>query len=354
MRNTDITWEQLYKTVISNKDLFDFTAAKYWVAVDAHWKINGRKKIWTFINPFECGSDADIDDKDFIAGSVNKDAFSWYLLTMLTKSTKYYSMDVIRNYKASSLLYEGRDVNSLKSTIQWGDRIYRDYSPLSLAKEITDGNTYHPNLDFVEEINGHLKIDFIKDVLPEDFSNWMLKKTKTKLNFPNSINNKMDFLVWKKVATSKKMTSSHLKDCFSGVVNSSEWHLECWNVLAESENSEAAIKNKYFANNFVKSNYYPIFNKKVHPNLTIFGSKSIVDTWEGSNWSKSSEYNFDSNKLVSWIENTDISKYEDGPSAFFDKLIDEKIIDFIAFSDDDSLFTKKNFINHLKQKWSIV
>ena len=55
-----------------------------------------------------------------------------------------------------------------------------------------------------------------------------------------------------------------------------------------------------------------------------------------------------------FVENTDISKYEDGPSAFFDKLIDEKIIDFIAFSDDDSLFTKKNFINHLKQKWSIV
>lgn len=348
-----ITWKQLYNTVILNKGLLDDAATKYWAAVDSHWKDNGRKKIWEF-SPFECITSSGVNAHDFIDDKSLIEVFSWYINNDLARSTKYFSMHIINDYKVQNKLFRHDKIESLNDVIIWDDRFYRDRNAVALGKEISEDLNYKPNIDFIGSINNHMKINFINDVLPEGFSDWVSKKTKKKLNFPPAINNKMDFAIWKKVATSKKMNNSHLKDCFLSVSRSSDWHIECWNALADSKNSYVAINKKYFGQKFISDLNATIKNKKIHPKLTIAGANNLVERWNGINYTSGQEYSFDSQIVISFIENTDISKLEKSPAEFLDLLISKKIIDFISFGDDDSLFSRNNFINHIKKKWNIA
>jgi hypothetical protein len=274
---------ELYLTVIENKETFDSKLDEYWDLVQTVWKENGSKKLhnmdtggseesiyYDYLEGDDILKAKKIDARELIVGNeLESFAFAWYCAADLINSTKYFSMPQMSG--STSMVFKLNKNSTREMVGDWSNK-----SALNIANYLLPQATSWEKSQSNEIINDILAdtgIDIIKQVLPKGFSDFVNKKSskksiKAKVSV---IKNKMDFMVWKKFLTSKKMTQDHFKNCMKTRVEKGFWS-PVWNEVVQVD---GLTDKKYFLTYF-KNNGISDYVDGLHPTLAKLILKKIT------------------------------------------------------------------------------
>jgi hypothetical protein len=173
----------------------------------------------------------------------------------------------------------------------------------NIANHLVNGNIVISD-DTIELIRKELKLqDFYKELLADGFMEYVNKeKSKnTKIKLPKNLNNKMDFSIWKNVASKTKTTKKtfdQLVSIFGWAKSRNPYFFEAINHLLN--NDEKLHTRKYFIefikyemdiytpseisdniNSFWFDSYFENLKKAFYPFLKNFNNGAFVGAFDG-------------------------------------------------------------------------
>jgi hypothetical protein len=261
-------YREIFNTVLENKKLFELRSEEFFeTKVKPEWIGNGKQKLR--LSYTEEGEMVMIANRSrILAGEIiyfnlaayeviegsdlRKASFLWFLSSQLKPMTRYFRVMDIWGWV-------------FKSGITWNeDSLDMEYGAkatisVNMDKWITlakDGLCRDQNLNAVF-LADKLKIVDIYELVGSGYKDYVASRSKKKVNIPKSINNKMDFLIWKGAVNKIKITGKNFPQISyfhrnTYINNAGDFKFEIWEKLLED--SDLAQK-KYFFDAFMETEF---------------------------------------------------------------------------------------------------
>lgn len=340
MFEEDITYNDIYRNVLENKQEFDSLCHEYFdKVVKPVWAEGGKKKL-TDITPRGRGWSVDIDAKKFINSKdeLKNQAFAWYVMGDLVNCVKYFRKDDIRRWQNSDWKILVGDLNLTGS---WD---YRRADESVGLLELAELSLKPRSSYFMNKVNNNiqplmdiLKISDIKELLPKGFNDYIVKNTRNITRAPKEIKNKMQFIMWKKALSSKPITEKHFKDMMHSKFG--DWKMDAFN---ECYKIEGLTEKKYFINNLRKN----WFSNVKGANLEL--AKTKLEQLGGR---------FDTKSMgsvqafaIDFMENVNLKDSAWSVDEFITWAEERNVLRNVKFKEkENSYFTKTNFLIHIRK-----
>ena len=333
--NKNIIYLDIYKEVLNKKQKFEDKASLFYKnVVEKEWKENGRKKL----------QELPTDEALEYLGSKNSTermAFLWFLKTDLLNCDKYILRDTQRHWNND---YKLMDFDSVANP-HWyqANGNYMDgVCLIDVAKsKINDGSSYYRNKisSRVEVLKGLLPISGIEDLMSSGFSGWVSKNTQKKTSIPGSIQNKMQFIIWKKFIKMNKMSEKYYKQLTR--TDFGQWKVQAYNELYKEK---GLVRKKYFKNDIDKNWFYDV--KDCNVNLAMHKLKQLGSHYDAKHarWVEV--------RIMDMVENVDLKTGSMTGKAFVDWFEACGTLKNLRFmKGENTFFSRVNFVNHLRKKY---
>lgn len=345
MNFEDITYSDIYTTVLQNKEEFEITCCAYFnEAVKPVWIEGGRKKL-VEISPqgswgvgFQRDSDFRINARKFIKtnSELKKWAFAWFVTGDMLNCNKYFKKDDIRYWGTREWKILRGDLKiSEEDRGSWSNNSVGFLDLVDIHLGQCSSFRAERTTDFIKPILDMLKLSDIKGILPNGFNDYIVKNTRQKAKAPMVVSNKMQYIMWKKALYSTPMTAHHYRDMMRS--NLGKWKLEGFN---ECFKIESLVVKRYFIDS-VERNWFVEVSRA---NLTL--SKIKLKQLSGRIDAKQTAWG--QNQIIDFLENTEVS--DSSGKEFLDWVRDSGVLRNIRFKERaNSYFTQENFMLHLER-----
>ena len=317
-------YREIFNTVLENKKLFEAKSEEFFeTIVKPIWVGNRKHKLrlsytedGEMVFGSKHGSESELGYFNLMAYGViggndlRKTSFLWFLASQLKPMTHYFMvMDIWGWVFRSGITWDedsldmeyGADATISVNMDKW----------ITLAK---DGLCRDQNLNAVF-LADKLKIVDIYELVGSGYKDYIASRNKKKINIPSSINNKMDFSIWKSAIKNIKITGKNFKQIsyshgINYINNTGKYKLDVWEILLkDSELSQ----RKYFFDAFIETEFGEddIKGRAVSPQMLRRRFNRYL--LRVSMWRR------DQRELINMMHNTDFKEHDGGDLVNFKK-----------------------------------
>lgn len=185
-------------------------------------------------------------------------------------------------------------------------------------------------------------VDYLSEIVNSGFFEFIKKKNVSKKEgFPQSVNNKMSFMIWKKMLLSKPITGLIFKESLTSIRNNPEFLTK---GILEYSKIDSLVGRQYF-----KDGVMSIWGLRKYDCGTFHSEKISRIKIKQLNDYKEGDWHDD--ELIYWIESV---SSPDNSKEFVSWVISQPSFNKIRFQNGaNSLFTRENYINHLHNLFSV-